>query len=66
VEVVGADDDLSLVIGDTAKLVAPFAHDLYRRLYGFSATIHGQDFVRPREPCEILVEERQLVVAERP
>ena len=63
VEVVGADDDLGLVLGHAAHLVAPLADGLDGGLDGLRAGVHGEYLVGAGQPRELLVEERELVVA---
>lgn len=63
-EVVFADDDLGLAFGDALDLVAPLAGDLERRLDGLGAGVHGQNHLEAGELGKLLVEERELVVAE--
>jgi hypothetical protein len=66
VKVVGADDDLRAVRRHALDLVAPLAHGLERGLDRLGAAVHRQDLVRARQLREILVEQGELVVAERP
>lgn len=62
-KVVGADDDLRLVLRHATHLIAPLAHRLYRTFDRFRARVHGKDLVRTRKLLQILVEARELVVA---
>ncbi len=64
VEVVGADDDLGLAVGNAFDLVAPLARGLDRGLDGLGAGVHGQRHVEAGEVVQFFVEQRQLVVAE--
>ena len=64
VEVVGADDDLGLVLRHALDLVAPLAHRLDRGLDRLGARVHRQDLVRAGQRRELLVEAAELVVAE--
>jgi hypothetical protein len=64
VEVVGADDDLGLVLLDALDLVAPLTRALDGGLDGFGAGVHGQDLVVAGQLGDGLVEPGQLVVAE--
>ena len=64
VEVVGADDDLGLPVGMPLHLVAPLARGLDRGLDGLGAGVHRQHRVVAGQLAELLVRERQLVVAE--
>ena len=64
VEIVGADDDLGLAVRHALDLVAPFADRLDGGLHGLGAGVHRQDLVRAGECRDLLVEQRQLVVAE--
>ena len=41
-EVVGADDDLRLTVGDAFDLIAPLARRLHRRLHRLGAGVHRQ------------------------
>src|SRR5216683_2799863 len=64
VEVVGADDDLGLVGGDSLDGVAPLAGDLEGGLDGLGAGVHGERHLEAGEAVQLLVEEGELVVAE--
>jgi hypothetical protein len=66
VEVVGGDDDLGLAVGHALDLVAPFAHRLDGALDRLGARVHRQDLVAAGQLCDLLVEQRQLVVAKGP
>ncbi|CRE19531.1 Uncharacterised protein [Bordetella pertussis] len=66
VEVVGAHDDLRLPGRHAARLVAPFAHRLERRLDRLGAAVHGQHLVRAGQARQVFVQGRQLVMAEGP
>ena len=64
VEVVGADDDLGLIFRHALDLVGPLAGELEGGLDGLGAGVHGQGHVEAGEVVDLLVEERELVVAE--
>ncbi len=63
-EVVCADDDLRLVLGDALDLIAPLAGHLEGAFHRLGAGVHRQGLVRPGEGAQLLVEGRELVVAE--
>ena len=63
-EVSGNDDDLRLVAWDPFCDVAPFARDLDRGLDGLGTRVHGQCQVVAEQIMKILIQERELVVAE--
>ena len=62
-EVVGADDDLGLALGNALDLVAPLARGLDGGLDRLGAGVHGQRHVEAGQLVQFLVEQRQLVVA---
>jgi len=64
VEVVGADDDLGLVLPDALYLLTPLAGGLDGGLYGLGTRVHGQYAVISRQLADLLAEQGQLVVAE--
>lgn len=64
VEVIGADDNLCLIGWDAFDLVAPLAGNLEGGLDGLGAGVHEERHLEAGEVVELLVEERELVVAE--
>ena len=66
VEVVAADDDLGLALRHAFHLVAPLPDRLDRAFHRLGAAVHGEDLVRAGQLAELLVEERELIVVERP
>ncbi len=64
VEVIGADEDLTLAGGDAAHGLAPFAGGFEGGFDGFDAGVHGQGHVEAGEFVQVAVEEGELVVAE--
>src|SRR5258708_4881519 len=59
------DDYFRLPLGNTLDLVAPFAHQLDRRLDSFRAAVHRQNFLIASQVAEFLEEWAKLVVVER-
>ncbi len=66
VEVVGADDDLGLAVGNALDLVSPLARGLDRGLHRFGARVHGQRHVEAGQVVQLLVEQRRADRCERP
>ena len=64
VEIIGADDDLCLALGDAFDLVAPLARRLHGSLDRLGARVHGQRHVVAGELVQFLVKQGELVVAE--
>ena len=64
VKIVGADDDLGLVLRHAAHFIAPLANRLDGGFDGLGAGVHGQDLVGAGEAREFFVEQPELVVAE--
>ena len=63
VKIVGADDDLGLAIRNAFDLVAPLARGLHRGLDRLGARVHGQRHLVAGQLMQLLVEQRQLIVA---
>jgi len=66
VEVVGADNDFSLILGHFLYLITPLAHGLNDRLHSLGPAVHGQDLVRVGQLAQFLVKRPQLIVTESP
>ncbi len=66
VEVVFADDDFGLVLGDALDLVAPLAGGLNGGFHGFGAGVHGQHGLGSGQLGQFLIKEGQLTVAKGP
>ena len=63
-EIVGADNDFGLAVGDTLDLVSPLARRFDSGLDSLGAGVHGQGHVEAGQFVQVFIEQRQLVVAE--
>ncbi len=64
-EVVRADNELCLVVGDSFHFMTPLTRGFYCCLDGFCAGVHGQSHFHLGQVVKLLIEQRQLIIAER-
>src|SRR5208337_1669397 len=64
VEIVGARNDLGLIVRNALDLVPPLAGGLDRGLHSFRSGVHGQRHIEAGKLMQLLEEQRQLVVTE--